>query len=56
VGCAAFVLVLVGFVVPSVRAGAFAVNVSAMTTVVVVAIVVGTLLGPGSRDEEEGKS
>ncbi|MBM7811227.1 hypothetical protein [Saccharothrix algeriensis] len=45
------VLLASGVVLPSVRSGSFTADVSAMTTVVVCALVGGTILGMGDRKE-----
>jgi hypothetical protein len=48
-GIALLALAVLGFLLPSVRAGTFAVNGSAITSVVGAAIIAATLLGSDPR-------
>jgi hypothetical protein len=49
-GVAVLALVVLGVLVPSLRAGELTASVTALTTVVVAAVIAGTLLSVGTRE------
>ncbi|MCR3752186.1 hypothetical protein [Lentzea californiensis] len=49
VGLALLALVVLGFLIPSTRAGEFTINGTALSSVIVAAIIAGTVLSVGTR-------